>query len=91
MRKGTFKGSITEEYQEFTPRPGWAEQNPSDWWNATLKGIKGLLEKTGIKGAEIKGIGLTGQMHGSVFLNSKDEVIHPFCGVTREQPRSVKR
>jgi len=75
--EGGLKGSITEEYLLFTPRPGWAEQNPSDWWDATLKGIKGLLEKTGVKGKEIKGIGLTGQMHGSVFLNSKDEVIHP--------------
>ncbi|HOL22181.1 MAG TPA: xylulokinase [bacterium] len=75
--KGDVKGSITVEYPLFTPKPGWAEQNPSDWWEATVKGIKGLLEKTGIKGTEIKGIGLTGQMHGSVFLNNRGDVIHP--------------
>ncbi|MCM8829712.1 MAG: xylulokinase [Candidatus Omnitrophica bacterium] len=75
--EGNVKGTKTEEYKLFTPRPGWAEQNPSDWWEATIKGIKGLLEETGIKGRDIKGIGLTGQMHGSVFLNSKGDVIHP--------------
>lgn len=74
---GGIKGSITEEYPLFTPRPGWAEQNPSDWWEATIKGIRGLIEKTGVKGTDIKGIGLTGQMHGSVFLNSKGDVVYP--------------
>lgn len=74
---GKVKGSITEGYPLFTPRPGWAEQNPSDWWAATLKGIKNLFENTGIDGSEIKSIGITGQMHGSVFLDRKGEVVHP--------------
>lgn len=76
-RDGGIKGSITEEYPLLTPRPGWAEQNPSDWWKATVKGIKKLLDRAEIKSGEIKGIGLTGQMHGSVFLNSKGDVVHP--------------
>ncbi|MDD3726606.1 MAG: xylulokinase [Candidatus Ratteibacteria bacterium] len=74
---GGIKGSVTEEYPLFTPRPGWAEQNPSDWWTATVKGMRELLEEAGVKGSDIKSIGLTGQMHGSVFLNGKGDVIHP--------------
>ncbi|MCX8081828.1 MAG: xylulokinase [bacterium] len=74
---GRIQGSVTEEYPLFTPKPGWAEQNPSDWWEATVKGIRRLIEETGVKGTEIRGIGLTGQMHGSVFLNNKGAVIHP--------------
>ncbi|MDD5454930.1 MAG: xylulokinase, partial [Candidatus Ratteibacteria bacterium] len=47
------------------------------WWKATCSAIKGALEKKNIKGEEIDGIGLTGQMHSSVFLDEKSEVIRP--------------
>ncbi|MGB9677346.1 MAG: xylulokinase [Candidatus Ratteibacteria bacterium] len=75
--EGNVKGTYTVEYPLITPKPGWAEQNPSDWYNATIKCIKTLLKKTEIKGEEIKGIGLTGQMHGSVFLDEKYNVVYP--------------
>lgn len=75
--KGKVKGSHSAEYPLLTPQPGWAEQHPSDWWNGTAQCIKALLEKTGTKGDEVKGIGLSGQMHGSVFLDAGLNVIRP--------------
>lgn len=75
--KGKVKGTETVEYPLFTPKPNWAEQNPDDWEKATIKGIKNLLEKTKIAGEKIAGIGLTGQMHGAVFLDKNNNVIYP--------------
>lgn len=74
---GKIVSSDFNEYPLLSPRPGWAEQNPEEWWKATLASIKGALEKKGIKGEEIDGIGLTGQMHSSVFLDENSEVIRP--------------
>jgi len=75
--EGNLKATHTVEYPLITPKPGWAEQNPEDWFNATIKCIKKILKKSEVKGEEIKGIGLTGQMHGSVFLDEKFNVIYP--------------
>lgn len=74
---GKVIGSATEEYPLITPRLGWAEQDPELWWDATVKGITGLIKKTGIKPSSICGIGLTGQMHGSVFLDEGFKILHP--------------
>jgi len=69
--------SATEEYPLYTPYPMWAEQQPADWWQATLKGIQRVLTEANINPAEIAGIGLSGQMHGSVFLDADNQVIRP--------------
>ncbi len=61
------------EYALETPRPGWAEQDPEDWWRATEKVLTDLTEAAG----EPAGIGLSGQMHGLVALDSSDEVLRP--------------
>lgn len=62
------------EYPFYTPRPGWSEQLPEDWWNAAVK----VLQELAKKGAgKIEAIGLTGQMHGAVYLNTKKELIRP--------------
>ena len=66
-----------EEYPLYTPRPNWAEQDPADWWQGTVQAIKKTLEAASIDRKAIAGIGLTGQMHGSVFLDKKGEVIRP--------------
>ncbi len=76
-KDGKIVSSDFHEYPLLSPRPGWAEQNPGQWWKATVASIKGALEKKNIKGEEIEGIGLTGQMHSSVFLDEKSEVIRP--------------
>jgi len=67
----------TEEYPLITPKPGWAEQNPYDWWKSTIKGLKKIIFQSKIKPEKILGIGLTGQMHGAVFLDKENNVVHP--------------
>ncbi|MCX6090833.1 MAG: xylulokinase [Candidatus Atribacteria bacterium] len=66
-----------EEYPLYTPRPNWAEQDPADWVRGTFQAIKKTLDSAGVDRKSIAGIGLTGQMHGSVFLDQKGEVIRP--------------
>lgn len=58
------------EYPLSSPQPMWSEQNPEDWW----AGVAACIEEIGDRP---DAIGLTGQMHGSVFLNAKDEVVRP--------------
>ena len=67
----------SEEYPLLTPKIGWAEQNPFDWEKATLEAIREVLKISKINAAEIKGIGLSGQMHGAVFLDKKGKVLRP--------------
>jgi xylulokinase len=69
--------SATEEYPLYTPHPLWAEQQPADWWQATVKGIQRVLAEAKIDAGDIAGIGLSGQMHGSVFLDAEGQVIRP--------------
>lgn len=76
-RDGTILAKDTVEYPLYTPKPGWSEQNPEDWWNATVQSVRAVLEKGKIAPADVKGIGLSGQMHGSVFLDKSKNVIRP--------------
>ncbi len=69
--------SDTQEYPLFTPRPLWAEQNPEDWWQAVVTTTRNVLAKANVRGEEIAGIGLSGQMHGSVFLDKDNNVLRP--------------
>src|SRR5690606_27636299 len=59
------------------PRPGFSEQDPADWWDAVLKSVDSLKAKNPEAVAAIKGIGLSGQMHGATLLDAENEVIHP--------------
>ncbi len=76
-RGGEVVGSATLEYPLYTPKPLWAEQNPADWWNASVEATKLAIQKAGINGEEIRGAGLSGQMHGAVFLDESNNVIRP--------------
>src|SRR5512145_1465329 len=60
-----------------TPQPQWAEQNPENWWAAAQQAVSGVLSHTGVKGDAIKGIGLSGQMHGLVLLDKQHQVLRP--------------
>src|SRR5690606_30355227 len=60
-----------------TPRPAWSEQDPADWWSASIDSIRGVLATAGVKAEEVAGVGLTGQMHGLVLLDSAGEVLRP--------------
>ena len=68
---GELIAAHTDEYPLYQPHNGWAEQDPSDWWRAAVNGIRAVLAKAG--GAEIAGIGLSGQMHGLVMLDAGGE------------------
>ena len=74
---GTILASGVGEYPLYAPRPLWSEQNPDDWWNAVVKVVPEVVAKAGVKGSDVKAIGLSGQMHGSVFLDKNDNVIRP--------------
>ena len=63
------------EYPFQTPKPLWAETDPTVWWNATQEAIRQLLE--GQEAKNVGGIGLTGQMHGMVALDASGEVLRP--------------
>lgn len=67
--------SVTKEYDVYYPQPGWSEQNPEDWWNAFVSGVRELTD--GIDKTLISGIGVAGQMHGLVILDKNDNVIRP--------------
>jgi xylulokinase len=69
--------SHTEEYPLSTPRPLWAEQEPEHWWAATVAGVRAVIAKSRVAASDIRGIGLSGQMHGSVFLNRDNKVLRP--------------
>jgi xylulokinase len=71
---GNMVAEASSEYPLHSPRPGWTEQDPEDWW----QGAKEALGKVAAEVEdEIVGLGLTGQMHGSVFLDASGEVIRP--------------
>lgn len=58
-----------------TPRPGWAEQDPEAWWKATIAAIKTVLAAR--PKARVESVGVSGQMHSSVFLDASGKVIRP--------------
>jgi len=75
--EGKVLGSSTVEHPLSTPKPGWAEQNPADWWKTTVESIRAAVAQAGVGKDDIKGIGLSGQMHGTVFLDDSNEVLRP--------------
>lgn len=67
--EGNSIASATFEYPLYQPHVGWAEQDPDDWWEASAAGIRAVIDKSGVNPKDIKGIGLSGQMHGLVLLD----------------------
>src|SRR5580658_8287225 len=87
--QGRVVSSASEEHAPFrTEHPGWAEQDPEDWWRAALIAIRGAIAAAPASRQPIAGVGLTGQMHGAVLLDKDGEVLRPsliWCD-TRTQP-----
>ena len=75
--KGTILASASAEYPCDHPRPGWSEQSPGLWWDATKKTVEQVLSSGKFQASDVAGVGLSGQMHGSVFLDSAGDVIRP--------------
>ena len=67
--------SATEEYPMYTPQNGWAEQDPNDWYNAAVATIRTVLSRSGVNKDDVAALGISGQMHGLVMLDEKNEVI----------------
>ncbi|WP_026515929.1 xylulokinase [Butyrivibrio sp. MC2021] len=74
---GVALGSKSKEYDLLTPHNGWAEQRPEDWRDAVLYTVKEVVKEQGVAADDIKGIGISGQMHGLVMLDENGEVIRP--------------
>jgi xylulokinase len=69
--EGAIVAAAEEEYPLSTPRPGWSEQDPEDWWTASERALAGLDVR------DVAGIGLSGQMHGLVLLDKAGGVLRP--------------
>lgn len=74
---GVILASATVEYPLYSPKPGWSEQQPADWWKASVKSVRKVMKTAKLKAGDVAGIGLSGQMHGSVFLDKAGKVIRP--------------
>jgi len=76
--QGQVVASASAEHQHFaSPRPGWAEQDPRDWWHACGAAVRKALQTSGIRPESIACVGFSGQMHGAVLLDAADEVVRP--------------
>ena len=74
-KEGNVVKTVSREYPLYFPKPGWSEQNPSDWYENAVEGIKELTD--GVDAAQVAGISFGGQMHGLVILDKDNEVIRP--------------
>ena len=73
--RGAVIASKTIEYPMYQPKNGYAEQNPADWANAMTETIKAVMSQSGVKKEDVKGIGISGQMHGLVMLDKNNNVL----------------
>src|SRR4051795_2727515 len=70
-------GASADNQPSGSPKPGWAEQDPRDWWKACGSAVKNALQSAGVRAEDIACVGFSGQMHGAVLLDAADEVVRP--------------
>jgi xylulokinase len=75
--EGALAAEATESYPIHSPQTNWFEQNPEDWWAATVASIRQILSRSGVRRGEVTGIGLSGQYHGLVLLDRAGQVLRP--------------
>jgi xylulokinase len=75
--RGHVVASASTELAISTPKPLWSEQDPYEWWDATVKSIRAALQQAGVTGEAVQSIGLTGQMHGLTLLDAAGAVLRP--------------
>jgi len=73
--KAKVLATATAEHSIFAPKPGWSEQDPDEWWSATIQATRAVIEKAQIDGKQVKGIGFSGQMHGLVITDAAGKVL----------------
>ncbi len=87
--RGTVISSASKEHTPFTsPKIGWAEQDPVDWWRACGTAVCSALKQAALRGDRIACVGLSGQMHGAVLLDEQDRIVRPaliWCDVRTEK------
>src|SRR6266704_618224 len=87
--RGRILASATEEHEPFaSPKVGWAEQRPEDWWRAAGLAIRKALALGKLRGEQIACVGFSGQMHGAVMLDGSGQVVRPaliWCDVRTDQ------
>lgn len=88
--QGRVRSAFTAPHEDMRmERPLWAEQRPENWWEASQAAIQGVLRESGLTGADVIAVGLSGQMHGLTLLDAKNRVIRPaliWCD-QRSQPQ----
>ena len=72
---GNVIASKTIEYPLYQEKNGWAEQEPLDWWNAAADTIHAVITESGVDNKDIRGLGISGQMHGLVMLDKDGNVV----------------
>ena len=76
--QGAVLASFTAPHEEMImERPLWAEQRPENWWTAAQLAIRGVLAEAGVDGSQVKGVGLSGQMHGLTLLDQANVLVRP--------------
>ncbi|HWA98120.1 MAG TPA: xylulokinase [Pirellulales bacterium] len=73
--RGTILAAAVDNYPCYAPKPLWSEQDPDDWWRATVSTVRAVVDQAKLKPDDVRAIGLSGQMHGSVFLDAQGRVV----------------
>jgi len=74
---GAVRATATRAYPLLVPRPGWTEQDPDAWWEASVEAIREALVRSAVPPVQVAAVGLTGQMHGLVALDAAGRVLRP--------------
>src|SRR5271155_5566578 len=75
---GRIIASATADHEPFaSPKIGWAEQKPEDWWRACCVAVRKVLSDGNVRADDIACVGFSGQMHGAVMLDAADNVVRP--------------
>ena len=74
-REGKVVSATTGDYGVYYPQPGWAEQDPEEWWQAVCRTTRGALEKSGICAEEIAGVGIDGQSWSAIAVDKEGKVL----------------